>query len=98
MKVKNIKIYMRATLSLWLITALFGLVTWAVIDHGFLSPVNAQGGAQPAGTQQVAPARTEAATQSATALGTQAGTPAATKALTQSATQAGTPAVTKAAT
>jgi len=36
-KVKNIKLYMRTTLALWLLTAVLGLTTWAVINKGFLA-------------------------------------------------------------
>ncbi len=36
-KVKNIKIYMRTTLALWLITALMGALTWAVINKGLFA-------------------------------------------------------------
>src|SRR5579859_7774898 len=36
-KVKNIKIYMRTTLALWLLTALLGLGVWATFYHNFLT-------------------------------------------------------------
>ncbi|MEP7286122.1 MAG: cupredoxin domain-containing protein [Chloroflexota bacterium] len=40
-KVKNIKIYMRTTLALWLLTAVLGALTWAVINKGFLASAEA---------------------------------------------------------
>lgn len=36
-KVNNIKLFMRTTLCLWLLTAVLGVVTWAVINKGFLA-------------------------------------------------------------
>jgi plastocyanin len=55
-KVKNIKIYMRTTLVLWLLTALLGVLTWAVINKGLFSSAPATSGAvatQEAGTTVV---------------------------------------------
>ena len=37
LKVKNIKLYMRTTLALWLLTAVLGLVTWAVLHKGLFA-------------------------------------------------------------
>lgn len=101
LKVQNIKIYMRTTLALWLLTALFGLTTWAVFNRDFLSSRPAE--AAPLGTAEAAPARTKDAT-SAVPVKTLEATPAATKAVTlapattSAATSAVTPAVTPAAT
>ncbi|MHB8753318.1 MAG: cupredoxin domain-containing protein, partial [Aggregatilineales bacterium] len=48
-KVKNIKIYMRTTLVLWLLTALLGLGVWATFYHDFLisPPVASAANANP---------------------------------------------------
>src|SRR5579859_544020 len=65
-KVKNIKRYMRTTLVLCLLTALLGLVTWAVFYHGFLAPPSSSNPAQPAATGEAtlaAPAATGEATK-----------------------------------
>ena len=52
--VANIKPYMRATLALWLVTAVLGVVTWAVFNRGFLSSPSAAGNAAPNVVQLVA--------------------------------------------
>src|SRR5579859_4632729 len=36
-KVQNIKLVMRTTLTLWLLTAVLGVLNWAVLTRGFLS-------------------------------------------------------------
>src|ERR1700694_2721951 len=86
-KVKNIKTYMRFTLGLWLTTAVFGLLTWAVLHHGFLSnpAQTSRGGASPAATV----ASTEADT--GVPASTEAATIAAIPVSTQDATQSVTP-------
>ncbi len=82
-KVKNIKRYMRTTLGLWLLTALFGVTVWAVLHRGFLTSPGENGGANPVATE---PVGTPDSTQDATTV------PASTKDATVA------PAVTKDAT
>jgi plastocyanin len=40
-KVNNIKLFMRTTLALWLTTVVLGVLTWAVVNKGFLAPAPA---------------------------------------------------------
>jgi uncharacterized membrane protein YozB (DUF420 family) len=110
-KVKNIKRYMRITLVIWFLTITLGILTWAVIDHGFLKPADAQGSTQPAATAEAtedatvvnglatpaATAQATVATPAATAQATVA-TPAATAEVTTVATPAATAQATVSAT
>ncbi len=90
-KVQNIKRYMRTTLGLWLLTALFGLTTWAVFNRDFLS---SKAAVEPARTAEAVPASTKQATAP---VKTKEATPAATKAGTvePATTKQATPAATK---
>ncbi len=67
-KVQNIKLFMRTTLTLWIITALLGVLNWAVLTRGFLSNPNVAPGA--ISTEQAAPSGTQSAagTESANAI------------------------------
>ena len=52
-KVQNIKLVMRTTLTLWLLTAVLGVLNWAVLTRGFLS--NGAQTPSPISTEQAAP-------------------------------------------
>ena len=81
-KVKFIKRYMITLLVMWFLTISLGILTWAIIDHGFLKSADAQSNGQPAATPaataNATPAATADATPAATANATAPATPAAT--------------------
>jgi hypothetical protein len=99
-KVKNIKRYMRFTLTMWLLTATMGLATWFVFYRS--APTGATDPyATPAATQEVTPGKTEEATKSAATPGKteEATKPPATPGKTEEATKApATPGKTEEAT
>jgi uncharacterized membrane protein YozB (DUF420 family) len=95
-KVKNIKRYMRFTLSMWLLTALFGLGVWFTFYREYRA--NAATSATPAATVEATAEATTAATGAATANAAGPATPAATPAETQESTAAATPGATQEST
>lgn len=84
-KVKNIKPYMRATLTMWLITALLGVGIWAIFYQERAASANSP--LQPAKTQE---ATKSAATPGATEEATKVATPGATEESTKVATPGAT--------
>lgn len=86
--VKNIKRYMRFTLSMWLLTALLGVGVWFTFYREFRS---AEASGAPAATAQATTEATAEATSEATK---EAATGQATPAATAESTEAATPAAT----
>ena len=96
-KVKHIKRYMITLLVMWFLTITLGILTWAVVDHGFLKPPGAQASGKPVATAQATVDATVEATPNATPEATTQATSPATAVATAVSTMA-TPQATVQAT
>lgn len=70
LKIVNIKTPMRITLGLWLTTAVLGVLTWAVLVHGFLLPTSTVTSAPAANVVQMVNGDVFAPTELTVAVGT----------------------------